>query len=108
MTHVYVLTVNNIEEDAGNVHTSVYTTREKAFAFLAAHCRGDWESQGREGRLSADDVQAVNRYFAYWSCEMTWGISRKTVDQDPATVEQSAEFAAGKAADEFFDEEQTP
>jgi hypothetical protein len=104
VSKVYVLTVNH-DDKGTTAHTSIHSSEKKAMVFLAAYCRGEWENQGHEGHLSDDNERAVKQYFEYWDAEMSWDVEEGELDPDPADVEQSEEFAAGKAEDEFFDSE---
>lgn len=101
---VYLLTVQDIEVggDGQLVHSSVHSTRERAMAYLAAYCRGDWEEQGHEGPLGTDDKSAIDRYFGYWDSEMTCEVCEKDLDPNPTEVDHSPEFAALPVDEEFF------
>jgi hypothetical protein len=94
---VFVLTVYNTDEDAGQAHSSVHSTEEKAREFLTAYCRGAWESEGHDGPLPKG--KEVERYFEFWEGEQAFDIDERELDPDPAVVDHSPEFALGEESD---------
>jgi len=99
---VFVLLV----QDGGYIaEHSVHSSRDKAWTYLAAYCRGQWEDQGHEGPLSRSDDEAIKQYFDYWDTEMTVEIDEAELDPSPAAVDQSPEFEALPVDQEFFGDE---
>ncbi len=61
-----------------------YTTREKAVAALAGHCRRVWRGQGHgdswEQQLSSTDQGAVDDYFEFWEAEKYYDLDELELD----------------------------
>lgn len=76
---VFIVTVTN-GAGGGLLHTSVYSTREKARERLANYCRQCWKEQGHEEILPNDDDEAIMEYFDFWEDEMGVGIDEQEVD----------------------------
>ena len=99
---VHVLVVkDDSDTESYVVCIAVFTTYEKAMAYLAAYCRGHWEQSGQDRPLTGDDTMVVDRYFSFYAGELTYDIFTCELDESLSVVDHTDEFAA--LAEEGFD-----
>lgn len=76
---VFILTVQ--DKDFGIVELEVFTTEEKANEHLAKYVRECWdEDEHMPGEMPHEKLQAIKRFFDYWTEELWYTIEAKILD----------------------------